>query len=164
MLVFESVPTEHMSSVEEPAVSAAVVVMRIPQLGRLPPDSLMTACDIPGCSAQKPGVRVKHWLHDPLGVKEQPEAGLQVSFVHALLSLHGAIGVVAQPVAGLQVSVVQALLSLHGAIGVEVQPVAALQVSVVQALLSLHGGIGVEVQPEAGLQVSFVQADRKSTR
>src|SRR5947208_937530 len=100
----------------------------------------MTACEIPGCSAQKPGVRLKHPPHDEFGVKLQPEAGLQVSSVQELLSLHAAMGVPVQPVAGLQVSVVQALLSLHGAMGLEAQPVAGLQVSVVHALLSLQTG------------------------
>ena len=132
--------------------------MPIPQLGRLPPTSLMTACEIPGCVAQKPGVRLKHPPQVPLGLKLQPEAGLQVSAVQALLSLHGAIGVPVQPVAGLQVSVVQALLSLHGGIGLEVQPVAGLQVSLVHALLSSHGGIGENTQPVARSHVSFVQA------
>jgi hypothetical protein len=109
LLLFESVPTEHMSSVEETGVAAAVFVTTRPQLGRPLPS---TACVICGCVPQKPGVRVKHWLHVPLSVKTQPEDGLHVSFVHALLSLQ-VIGVCWQPSWVSQVSVVHALLSLQ---------------------------------------------------
>jgi hypothetical protein len=72
-------------------------------------------------------------------VKTQPDAGLQVSVVQALLSLQttGTPGRQAPPP---QVSpVVQALPSLHGLVLlVKTQPVAGLQVSVVHALLSLQ--------------------------
>src|SRR5437867_11963589 len=55
----ESVPTEHMSSVEETGVAAAVVFTTRPQLGRPLPS---TFCVIFGCVAQNPGVRVKQFL------------------------------------------------------------------------------------------------------
>ena len=51
-----SVPTEHMSSVEETGVKAFVLFTTRPQLGSPDPS---TACVIAGCVAQKPGVRVK---------------------------------------------------------------------------------------------------------
>src|SRR5881397_1303803 len=89
------------------------------------------------------------------GVNTHPVAGLQVSVVHALLSLQ-VMGVKTHPVAGLQVSVVHALLSLQ-VMGVKTHPVAVLQVSVVHALLSLQV-MGVKTHPVAGLQVSLVQA------
>jgi len=56
-----SVPTEHMSSVEETGVEAFVLFTTRPQLGSPDPS---TACVIAGCVAQKPGVRVKHlpWM------------------------------------------------------------------------------------------------------
>jgi len=56
LLALESVPTEHISSVAETGVAAAVVFTTRPQLGRPLP---RTACVTEGCSAQKPGVRVK---------------------------------------------------------------------------------------------------------
>jgi hypothetical protein len=74
------------------------------------------------------------------GVTEQPVAGLQVSTVHALLSLH----VTGEPVhvpAWHWSAVVQRLPSLQTvplATGVTPQPVTGLQLSVVQALLSLQ--------------------------
>src|SRR3989449_4136244 len=54
-----SVPTEHMSSVEETGVEAFVLFTTRPQLGSPDPS---TACVIVGCVAQKPGVRVKQAL------------------------------------------------------------------------------------------------------
>ena len=142
LLLFESVPTEQRSSVEETGVAAAVVVTTRPQLGRPLPS---TACEIPGCVAQKPGLRLKHWLHWLLGVKTQPlpaAVATHVSSVQVLLSLQGACGVKTQPspgAVGTQVSVVQLLLSLHGACGVKVQPspgAVGTQVSFVQLLVS----------------------------
>src|SRR2546426_4054148 len=90
-----------------------------------------------------------------MGVKTHPVAGLQVSVVHALLSLQ-VMGVKTHPVAGLQVSVVHALLSLQ-VMGVKTQPMAGSQVSVVHALLSVQV-MGVKTHPVAGLQVSVVHA------
>jgi hypothetical protein len=118
-----------------------------------------------------------------LFVKTQPEAGLQLSSVHGLLSLHttGVPGLQTPPP---QVSpAVQALPSLHGfVLFVKTQPEAGSHVSVVHTLLSLqtigvpthepplHVSLEVQAlpsshefvlfvntQPKAGLHVSVVQ-------
>jgi hypothetical protein len=106
----------------------------------------------------------------------QPVAGLQLSFVHGLLSLqfgdepplqvpplhtsmevhafpslHGAtLFVCKQPVAGSQLSSVQELPSVQrAALSVWTQPVAGLQLSSVHRLLSLHDTAfpGLQVPP-----------------
>ena len=74
-----------------------------------------------------------------LFVNTHPDAGLQLSIVHALPSLQLTGVNTHWPVAGLQASVVQRLLSLHCVVPVFWHvPVAGLQASVVQRLLSLH--------------------------
>src|SRR5206468_4837310 len=73
----------------------------------------------------------------------------------------GGTGVNTHPVAGLQVSVVHALLSLQ-VMGVKTHPVAALQVSVVHALLSLQV-MGVKTQTVVGWQDSAVQEELSSS-
>jgi hypothetical protein len=73
-----------------------------------------------------------------IGVNTQPVAVLQVSVVHALLSLQ-TIATCVQALA-VQPSVVQASLSLHdaGTVAVCTHPIAGSHVSAVQMLLSLQ--------------------------
>ena len=77
----------------------------------------------------------------------QPEAGSQLSSVHALLSSQ-TTGIAKHPPAGSHPSAVHALLSLQ-TMGVCVQPVAGSHVSAVQALLSLQSTAapGLQVPP-----------------
>jgi hypothetical protein len=73
------------------------------------------------------------------GLDWQPDAGLQESTVHALLSLHTTAAPGAQAPAAHTSAAVQAFPSVHGAeFGVKVQPLAGLHASSVQGLLSLH--------------------------
>ena len=77
-------------------------------------------------------------------VKAQPVAGLQVSVVHALVSLQITGVAPAQMPPPHTSPVVQTLPSSHGLVlFVCSQPLAGLQVSVVQALLSLHSSVPV---------------------
>jgi hypothetical protein len=78
-----------------------------------------------------------HAVGTLIGVCEQPLAAEQASMVQALLSSQ-LTGVVVQPDAGLQLSFVHEA-AVVAVTGVKTHwPVAGLQASVVQALLSLH--------------------------
>src|SRR6266568_4702656 len=96
------------------------------------------------------------------GVFTHPVAGLQLSSVHALLSLHDAeMSVCTHPTAGSHLSAVHALLSLQksAGFGVFTHPVAGLQLSSVHALLSLHDAeMSVCTHPTAGSHLSAVHA------
>jgi hypothetical protein len=131
-----------------------------------------------------PAVQALPSLHAAvLFVKTHPVAGLQLSVVHALLSLHTtavpglqvppphvspdvqalpslqAFVLLAntQPVAGLQVSVVHGLLSLHTTAAPAWQTPPPHVSAAVQALPSLHAAVlFVNTHPVAGLHVSVV--------
>jgi len=94
-----------------------------------------------------------------LSVWKQPEAGLQPSSVHTLLSLHVAVvSVWTQPEAGLHESEVQRLLSSQARADAPLHVPPPHESPVVQASPSSQAAaLFVWKQPEAGVQPSSVQ-------